>query len=134
VNLKKDNIEIDLPQLGCLFFSAATKKEEKPNRSICLNDLTEIDINHRSIALNLISFLVDGSPNRFKIITLLRHPLFTQCNEEARSKLTNEVMGKEMGQGWKDEQKLKDWISNLDQGKFVDEKLEDLEEIVKLKS
>lgn len=80
--------------------------------------------------MHLIRFLIDGSPNRFEITTLLRHPLFTQCNEDARSKLINEMTGKDMGHVWKDEQKLQEWKNNLDHQNFLDEDFEDLKETV----
>jgi hypothetical protein len=114
-----------------LFYSAATKREAEPNGSISLESLTEIeDANHRSLALDLINLLIDGSPNRLEIKTLLLHPLFTQCNEDAQSRLTNEVIGKEMGQVWRDKQNLQKWKSNLDQEKFPGDEFIKLEEIV----
>jgi hypothetical protein len=115
-----------------LFYSAATKREAEPIAgSISLESLTEIeDANHRSLALNLIHLLIDASPNRLEINTLLLHPLFTQCNEDAQSRLTNQVIGKEMGQVWRDRQNLQKWQSNLDQTKFPDDEFIKLEEIV----
>ena len=130
MNLKKDDIEFDLPKLGWLFYSAATKKTNKPNGSISLHDLTEIDNNHRSVTLNLIQCLISGSSNRLQIKTLLCHPLFLQCSETARSKLTDEVMRKDIGQGWNDVQKLQDWINILEQENIFIEELEELKEIV----
>jgi hypothetical protein len=116
-----------------LFYSAATKREAEPIAgSISLESLTEIeDANHRSLALNLINLLIDASPNRLEINTLLLHPLFTQCNEDAQSRLTNQVIEKEMGQVWRrDKQNLQKWKSNLDQTKFPDDEFIKLEEIV----
>jgi serine/threonine protein kinase len=134
VNLKKDNIEFDILKLGCLFYSAATKEKAKPNDYISLHSLTEINNSYRSVALNLIKCLSSSNPKRFKIKTLLLHPLFTQCSETARSKLTDEVMKQELGRSWKDEQKLQDWIDNLEQKDIFDEELEELKEIVNLKN
>jgi hypothetical protein len=64
--------------------------------------------------------------NRFQIGTLLRHPLFTRCSEDARSKL----MKDEMLMLYKDELKLSLWRKCQNENKFSDESFDDLKDIV----
>ncbi|EFX73529.1 hypothetical protein DAPPUDRAFT_109602 [Daphnia pulex] len=131
----QDNIRITTPissnWVVCFTLLRPKREAEPIAGSISLESLTEIeDANHRSLALNLINLLIGASPNRLEINTLLLHPLFTQCNEDAQSRSTNQVIGKEMGQvWWRDKQNLQKWKSNLDQTKFPDDEFIKLGEI-----
>ncbi len=114
-----------------MFYSAATKNQEKPkDELIPPKSLTEIeDDDHKVLASKLIRILINPEySNRLQIGTLLMHPLFTQCSGDARSRLTND----EISFLWKDKQKLLLWEKYLGQNKskFPDENFDDFKDIV----
>jgi hypothetical protein len=117
-----------------LFYSAATKKEDRLNGPISLIDLAEIDDNRKALASDLISLLVDGSlSNSVEMGTLLRHPLFTRYSEDkGRLKLIQDSMEDKVALQWKDKGKLQKWLETVDERKFPDEEFEDLKDIVSL--
>jgi hypothetical protein len=123
----------DLFQLGCLFYSAAAKEEAEPNESISLDSLTEIDVNHRALALDVISILVHGSlpDSVVEASTFLRHPLFTR-SKEGQSRLIQDLMDDKVGLLWNDKEKMQEWLESMDEGKFPDEDLDDFKDIVSL--
>jgi hypothetical protein len=111
-----------------LFFSAATKNISKPSEPVPPISLTEInDDEHKALASKFIRILINPSySNRFQIGTLLRHPLFTRCSEDARLKLMNDQTL------CKDELKLQLWKKCQNENKFSDESFDDLKDIVSL--
>lgn len=116
-----------------MFYSAATKEETGPNGSFTLDSLTEIDVNHRVFALDLISLLINRSlSNSFDAGTLLRHPLFTRCTDEGRMRLTQDLMEDKVDLIWNDTEKLQNWLESLDEKKFLDEDFNDFKDIVSL--
>ncbi len=113
-----------------MFYSAATKEEVEPNGSVPLDSLTEIDVNHRDHALDLISTLVNGSLSKnVEVGSLLRHPLFTRFTDEGRSRLIKDLMDNKVGLIWNDKEKLQKWFDSVDEGKFQDEEFDDLKEV-----
>jgi hypothetical protein len=123
--------QTDLFQLGCLFYSAATKEEDGPNESISLDSLTEIDANHRALALDLINLLINGSLfKNVEVSSVFRHPLFTRFTDEGRSRLIQDLMDDKVGLIWNAKEKLQKWFESVDEGKFQDEEISDLKEIV----
>ncbi len=124
----------DLFHLGCLFYSAATKDELEPKGSISLDSLTEIDVNYRALALDLISLLVHGClSNNVEVGSVLRHPLFTRFTDEGRSRLIQDLMDDKVGLILNVKEKLQKWFESVEEGKFQDEEFYDLKEIVSQK-
>ncbi|XP_046449231.1 uncharacterized protein LOC124197741 isoform X2 [Daphnia pulex] len=97
------------PLLGCLFYSAATKEETGPNGPFTLDSLTEIDVNHRVFALDLISLLINRN--------------------EGRIRLTQDLMEDKVDLIWSDTEKLQNWLESLDEKKFLDEDFNDFKDI-----
>jgi hypothetical protein len=115
-----------------LFYSAAAKEEAEPNGSISLDSLTDIDVNYRDLALDLINLLVNGYLlKNVEVGSVLRHPLFTRFTDEGRSKLIQELMDDKVGLILNDKEKLQKW--SVEEGKFQDEEFDDLKEIVSQK-
>lgn len=129
----QDDANFYLSQLGRLFYSAATKEAAvPPNRPISVADsLTEIDVDHRELALNLISLLVDSESfsDGIEVGTILRHPLFTRCTDEGRSWLKEDLRNEKK---WNSEQVIQDWRDSLDESNFYGEVFNDFKEIVSL--
>ncbi len=115
-----------------MFYSAATKEEAEPNESVPLDSLTEIDDNFRALALDLISLLVHGclSNNVVDAGTILRHPFFTRCTDEGRSRLIEDSVDDKVGLIWNDKEKMQKWLESMDEGKFPDEDFDDFKDIV----
>jgi uncharacterized protein YggL (DUF469 family) len=82
--------------------------------------LTEIEVNHRELVLDLINLLIKDNGRKLQIATLTRHPLFIRCSEDGKSRLIKEMLNEEMCQGWKSKQKLQNWKNSLKRGKNVD--------------
>jgi hypothetical protein len=117
-----------------LFYSAAAKEEAEPNGSISLDSLTEIDVNHRALALDLINLLVHGCLlKNVEVGSVLRHPLFTRFTDEGRSRLIQELMDDKVCLILNDKEKLQKWFESVDEAKFQDEEFDDLKEIVSQK-
>ena len=131
---KLQDAKTDLFHLGCLFYSAAAKEEAEPNGSISLDSLTEIDVNHRALALDVINILVHGSlpDSVVEAGTFLRHPLFTR-SEEGRLRLIQDLMDDKVGLILNNKEKLQKWFESVEEGKFQDEEFDDLKEIVSQK-
>lgn len=130
----KNKIKDDLYQLGCLYYSAATKDEAKPNELIPLESLTEIEMNHRSLALDLIHLLIKGE-DRFKleIATLLRHPLFIRSSEDGKARLIKDLTDGELSHVWNSKQKLQEWkMALIEETELHDEDFHDLTDIVNI--
>lgn len=130
----KNKIKDDLYQLGCLYYSAATKDEAKPNELIPLESLTEIEMNHRSLALDLIHLLIKGE-DRFKleIATLLRHPLFIRSREDGKARLIKDLTDGELSHVWNSKQKLQEWkMALIEETELHDEDFHDLTDIVNI--
>lgn len=130
----KNKIKEDLYQLGCLYYSAATKDEAKPNELIPLESLTEIEMNHRSLALDLIHLLIKGE-DRFKleIATLLRHPLFIRSREDGKARLIKDLTDGELSHVWNSKQKLQEWkMALIEETELHDEDFHDLTDIVNI--
>ena len=115
-----------------MFYSAATKNQEKPKEPVPPESLTEIeDDDHKVLASKLIRILINPEySNRLQIGTFFMHPLFTQCSGDARSRLTND----EISFLWKDKQKLMLCEKYLSQkkSKFPDENFDDFKDIVSI--
>lgn len=117
-----------------MFYSAATKDELEPNGSISLDSLTDIDVNYRDLALDLINLFVNGClSNNVEVGSVLRHPLFTRFTDEGRSKLIQDLMDDKVGLILNDKEKLQKWFESVDEAKFQDEEFDDLKEIVSQK-
>nr|CAH0107608.1 unnamed protein product [Daphnia galeata] len=120
-----------IPQLGCLFYSAATKEEAKPNEPISLHSLTEIEDNHKALALDLIRFLINGSiSNGVEVSALFRHPLFTRCTDEGRSRLIQDSTGDNAGLIWNDKVKIQKWLESVDERNFPEEDFDDFKDVL----
>jgi hypothetical protein len=131
-SLFQDDANFYLSQLGRLFYSAATKEEAEPKGPISLDSLTEIDVDHRDLALDLISLLVSESfSDGIEAGTVLRHPLFTRCTNEGRSRLKEDLKNEKE---WNSERVIQDWRDSLDDRKsdFSGEVFDDFKEIVSL--
>ncbi len=130
----KNNIKDDLYQLGCLYYSAATKNEDKPNEWISLESLTEIEINHRSLALDLIHLLIKGEDKiKLEVATLLRHPLFIRFSEDGKARLIKELTDGELSRVWNSKQTLQEWkMSLIEETALQDEDFHDLTDIVNI--
>ncbi|EFX85599.1 hypothetical protein DAPPUDRAFT_237704 [Daphnia pulex] len=128
----QNNIKDDLYQLGCLYYSAATKDEAKPNELISLEILTEIELNHRSLALDLIHLLIKGEDGlKLEIATLLRHPLFIRSSEDGKARLIKDLTDGELSHVWNSKQKLQEWKMALtEQTELHDEDFHDLTDIL----
>ena len=113
-----------------MFYSAATKNQEKPKEPVPPESLTEIeDDDHKVLASKLIRILINPEHSNRQVGTLLMHPLFTQCSGDARSRLMND----EISLLWKDKQKLLLWEKylRLNKSKFPDdENFDDFKDIV----
>jgi len=116
-----------------LFYSAATKEEAEPKGPISLDSLTEIDVDHRDLAFNLISLLVNGSlSNNVEAGTVLRHPLFTRWTGEGQSRVAQDWMNDEVGLMWNNKENKQKWFESMDERKFPDEDFGDFKDIVSL--
>ena len=116
-----------------MFYSAATKEEAKPNEPISLHSLTEIEDNHKALALDLIRFLINGSiSNGVEVSALFRHPLFTRCTEEGRSRLIQDSTGDNACLIWNDKVKIQKWLESVDKKNFPEEDFDDFRDIVSL--
>lgn len=118
-----------------MFYSAASKNHTKPKQPVFPSSLTEIDDDdHKSLASHLIDFLINPEySNRLPVGTLLKHPLFTRCSEDARLRLKSDEMFTLI---WKDELKLLQWKNYyLDEWETTSpgENFDDLKDIVSLK-
>ncbi len=130
---KLQDAKSDLFQLGCLFYSAATKKETDANGSVPLDSLSEIDEYFRALALDLISLLVNGClSNNVKAGTVLLHPFFTRCSEESRSRFIQDLMDDKVGLIWNDAIKLRKWLDSVSEERYQDEDVDDFKDIVSL--
>jgi hypothetical protein len=115
-----------------LYYSAATKDEAKPNELISLESLAEIEMNHRSLALDLIHLLIKGEDGlKLEIATLLRHPLFIRSSEDGKARLIKELTDGEMCHDWNSKKKLQKWRASKIKGKKLQRgDFDDLADIV----
>jgi hypothetical protein len=117
-----------------LYYSAATKDEAKPNELISLESLTEIEMNHRSLALDLIHLLIKGEDGlKLEIATLLRHPLFIRSSEVGKARLIKDLTDGELSHAWNSKQKLQEWkMALIEETELYDEDFHDLTDIVNI--
>lgn len=127
INICKDNVK---SRLATLYYAAATKEEVVPSEPITLESLTEIDVQHRTLALNLITLLTEADFSDLAVATLLRHPLFTRWSEEGRSRLIEELQLDEKIFRACNREKLEEWESSLEKNKFSDEQFCDFKGFV----
>ncbi|KZS01511.1 Uncharacterized protein APZ42_001811, partial [Daphnia magna] len=130
-NLPKNNVKTDFSKLGCLYISAATKKEIRPNGALATWNLTEIDFNAQKLALELIN-LVTNARNPFTdgAGTLLRHPLFIRYCQFGLPRLIKEQTNEGIRRGLNNHRNLKKFKKTLDNGQHHNENFNDLEKII----
>ncbi|XP_057372227.2 ribosomal protein S6 kinase alpha-6-like [Daphnia carinata] len=105
-----DNVKTDFSKLGCLYISAATKKEHRPNEALTTWHLTEIDIEAKKLAFELINLVTDArNPFTFEAGTLLRHPFFIRYCHFALPRLIKEQANEAIRRGLHDYRNLKKW-------------------------
>lgn len=115
-----------------MYYSAATKDEAKPNELIPLESLTEIEMNHRYLALDLIHLLIKGEDGlKLEIPTLLRHPLFIRSSEDGKARLIKDLTDGEMCHDWNSKKRLHKWRTSTIKGKKLQRgDFDDLADIV----
>ncbi|XP_059350588.1 uncharacterized protein LOC130693049 isoform X2 [Daphnia carinata] len=118
-------------RLGSLYYAAATKEETVPNEPITFESLTEIDVEHRALALDLITFPTKAELRDLDVATLLRHPVFILLIDEGRSRLITELQkNNEMRRICKNKDELEKWERSLDKSKIPHEEFDDLKDIM----
>lgn len=125
----KDNVKT---WLCSLYYAAATKEEIVSNEPITLESLTEIDVEHRELALDLIVLPTNAELINLDVTTLLRHPVFTLWSAEGRSRLVKELQIDEEIRIWKNKEKFEEWEHSLEKNKIPHEEFDDLKDVVSI--
>ncbi|XP_045023019.1 uncharacterized protein LOC116918833 [Daphnia magna] len=107
----RDNVKTDFSQLSYLYVSAATKKEVRPNGALATSNLTEIDIEAKKLALELINLVTN--PFSLEAGTLLRHPFFILNCQFALPRLIKEQTNEDIRRGLQNYDNLKNWKTSL---------------------
>uniref|UniRef100_A0A0N8E8L0 Putative Ankyrin n=1 Tax=Daphnia magna TaxID=35525 RepID=A0A0N8E8L0_9CRUS len=123
----QDNVKT---RLCCLYYAAATKEEIVPNEPITLESLTEIDVEHRELALDLIVLPTKAELINLDVTTLLRHPVFTLWSAEGRSRLVKELQIDEEIRIWKNKEKFEEWEHSFEKNKIPHEEFDDLKDVM----
>ncbi|KZS17816.1 putative Serine/threonine-protein kinase 33 [Daphnia magna] len=126
-----NNVKTDFSKLGFLYISAATKKEIRPSGALATWNLTEIDIDAKKLALELINLVTNASnPFTFEAGTLLRHPFFIRYCQFALPRLIKEQTNEDIRSGLNNHHNLEKWRKSLGDGQLPNENFSDLKKIL----
>ncbi|XP_057376136.1 uncharacterized protein LOC130697036 [Daphnia carinata] len=126
-----DDVKTDFSKFGCLYISAATKKEIRPDGATTTWNLAGIDFNAQWLAFELINLVIDDkNPFTFEAGTLLRHPFFIRYCQYALPRLINEQANEEIVTRLKMKGNLAIWNKSLVDGHPLHKNFSDLERIL----